>query len=500
MEAALSKLEDYCMLFNPYIYDLSHLVPIDRLPTELLIQIFVASVDTPGDDLLALKFGRVCRYWRDVANASPHVWQYLHLSDRRRTQASHTQAQLWMLRSGSLPLHVHANLESTDTLLPLLSPVLRQIDRWRTCHITIGDLTEHVEFVPFAADSPQNRLEELRVRVRPSAIMSGIFDDDDHDVPTFDNSPLQPSSEFCNICMRVSFSVLPSSCHMSSLRFTQLTITESDTIPNSTRLLDFLLAFPMLESLCYHGLANESDSTPKHPRPPVVPLLHLRVLLVRTTCAVRTILSHIHAPALRRLCLEHTNVDYEVSPDPYADMHEEGDSDDEAQDFSQSPWSDRGTGMGLRTLFKRSNPPLQALEMDYADMRTKDFLWCFDRMDTLEEFVIVASDMSDKVIKALAPYRGHLLRHSGESEDGMSDNAPLRVRLPRLWALGLRNCQRLTGDTIVNVVQSRCEYADSMPDDVARSLQVVVIAGCPEFRARHTIALSPLLGTRLRVS
>ncbi|EED81811.1 predicted protein [Postia placenta Mad-698-R] len=121
------------------------------------------------------------------------------------------------------------------------------------------------------------------------------------------------------------------------------------------------------------------------------------------TCAVRTFLAHIDAPRLIELYLEHTNVDFPIQYDPYAGSTEDGDSDDEANDFSQSPWSDHATGMGLRALMQRSKPQLEVLEMTYADMRTKDFLWCFEQLNALREFRIVASDMSDTVIQALAP-------------------------------------------------------------------------------------------------
>ena len=83
-------------------------------------------------------------------------------------------------------------------------------------------------------------------------------------------------------------------------------------------------------------------------------------------------------------------------------MSDPGDSDDEANDFSRSPWTDHATGMGLRNLFRHGIPPLRELIMDYADLRTKDFKWLFERMPELELFYIVASDLSDNVVGALS--------------------------------------------------------------------------------------------------
>src|ERR1700683_1780689 len=60
-------------------------------------------------------------------------------------------------------------------------------------------------------------------------------------------------------------------------------------------------------------------------------------------------------------------------------------------------------GMGLRKLITRSNPPLEVLDMDLSDMRSKDFTWCFDRLSTLRRFRITGSDMSDRVIDLFKP-------------------------------------------------------------------------------------------------
>ncbi|KZV67069.1 hypothetical protein PENSPDRAFT_736736 [Peniophora sp. CONT] len=136
------------------------------------------------------------------------------------------------------------------------------------------------------------------------------------------------------------------------------------------------------------------------------------------------------------------------------------------RDFSQSPWSDHATGMGVRALLKRSNPPLKVLEMDYADMRTKDFGWLFEHVDSLEEFRIVASDMADRVVGMLAPPAGgdvELIdggkgKGKARAEDVDVMDGP-RIALPRMRALELRYCQRLTGDAILTAVRGREELA-----------------------------------------
>jgi len=236
--------------------------------------------------------------------------------------------------------------------------------------------------------------------------------------------------------------------------------------------LNFLTAFPQLESFVYSGTSLESaaDDSP----PPVVSLPRLQHITVKATCAVRTILSHLDAPILTSLHLEHLNVDFEFQNPPPA---EEGDSDDEANDFSQSPSSDRALGMGLRRLRRRCNPPLHTLIMDYADLRTKDFLYCFENFP-LREFRIVASDMSNRVVGMLKPYK--------------DPHGTISIRLPQLTRLELRNCQQLSGSAVVDALSDRVLFVD-----LARhlpSMERIAIVDCVNVTFEHNLTLSQVLG------
>ena len=170
------------------------------------------------------------------------------------------------------------------------------------------------------------------------------------------------------------------------------------------------------------------------------------------------------------------------------DYHEEGDSEDEAHDYSQSPSSDRATGMGLRRLITRCNPPIKLLEMDFCDMRTKDFEYVFNRLPLLEDFHIVASDMSDKVI--------NLLRPVCPAPGSTSTSTSTCVRLPCLRYLKLVNCQRLTGEAILKALVERVVWTEAVCPE--NTLAEVTILGCQGFTTwdRHVLSLS--LGRRLR--
>lgn len=159
-------------------------------------------------------------------------------------------------------------------------------------------------------------------------------------------------------------------------------------------------------------------------------------------------------------------------------------------------------GMGLRTLLKRSRPPLRLLHMDYADMRTKDFRWCFEHLPHLREFRIVGSDMSDRVVSMLAPYArrrmAYGIAHARESDDAKGSWA---VRLPSLAKLAVWHCQRVTGDAIVQAFRERVRFTDRAAEEGrGETLESVAVVGCSEFLFQHGQALVETLGDRLRVS
>jgi len=140
--------------------------------------------------------------------------------------------------------------------------------------------------------------------------------------------------------------------------------------------------------------------------------------------------------------------------------------------------------MGLRSLLSRSSPPLNVLEMDYADMRTKDFAWLFSRAQSLTDFKIVASDMADRVVRMLAP------------------NANGTMLLPRLRSLELVNCQRLSGTAIIEAIRARARATDGhIPEGQAVDvfpLEDVAVVRCANFTIDDGLELAGVLGERLR--
>lgn len=425
---------------------------------------------------------------------TPRLWQLISVEDCH--SSSNHQAKLWIERSFPLPFDVEINLTSTDTPLALLSTFLSSVTRWQSLTLT-GKRTEYVDMSIY--DRRCLLWSNADIIVGEQEQHSDVDDsDDDEDVPIFSFffSPMV----YPLFVMKVNISAFPDPTLMSPMQFTSITIRETTGMAiEPASIIHFLRACPSLHLFCFTGC---QDNPPFQDQTHLVHLPFLRTLKLKNTCSARMILSSLHTPALETLCLAHLNVAFQLWHNAH---NEEGDSDDEANDFSQSPSSDRATGMGLRSLIKLSKPPLRSLEMNFSDMRTKDFKYVFDSLPTLTRFSIVASDMSDKVIDLLRPIR--LQEEKEEEEEGGGNEPSLRVRLPHLRNLELYNCQRLSGPAVIKALVERVRftnpaehaYASESPPNINPSsyLEEVIIAGCDGFNSGHAIMLAEDIGDRI---
>ncbi|KAI6147327.1 hypothetical protein BKA82DRAFT_4152489 [Pisolithus tinctorius] len=254
-----------------------------------------------------------------------------------------------------------------------------------------------------------------------------------------------PVNAVGQVSMEITASYLPSRS-LNPLHFTSLDISESYPL--------HAVQSPDLLSFLRGGRFNCF--------PPVIPLPRLHTLILDSTCIQRSILSHLHLPALRVLHLRQLNMDFSLHP----------------HDFSQSPSSDHHTGMGMRKLISRSNPPLEILSMGLSDMRTKDFSWVFDRLSHLRQFAIPVT---------IGGGEGDLDGHPQE----------MRVRLPQLEILKLVSCQQFSGDALVDALTVRVRYTDAVTPD--QSLTRVIIASCNGLQPNHEEELFWYLRDRLQV-
>ncbi|KII90862.1 hypothetical protein PLICRDRAFT_39465 [Plicaturopsis crispa FD-325 SS-3] len=492
---------------------------IQFLPVEILIDIFTLC---SRDAILApLALASVCRFWNTTIATSPPIWNHIFVSDwipsGDQTQSisfSRALSEIWLVRSSPLPFDVEVDVGDRDMLLPLLVPFIPHVQRWR--RLTVNGPGSHDETLDIAGFSPIS-VPRLQITLRDTSELSTRYES------TFVEHAL-------GLSLNVPMMTLPPAVRLAPQHysFTRLHISERtfDYHPTPRDLLSFLAVCPSLEHFAFDGGLQDVGELPVRQGStlPVPVLTHLHSLRIYATCAARTLLSHIYAPTLSHLVLEFLNVEVDPPDALHGDdlLYEDGDSDDEAHDFSQSPYTDHATGMGLRNFIKRSRPPLQVLEMDYSDMRTKDFRWCFDRLVQLTKFRIIASDMSDSVIQLLKPEtvsavpgNGHAAGSGISASDAAVGEDVTRVRLPRLRDLYLYNCQQLSGDAIVDAIGARTRYAKVLADSptgklpypgaqanqqpTLEQLEDVIISGCDGFTERHAHLLSRDLRGRLQM-
>ncbi|KAL7283846.1 hypothetical protein ACG7TL_003286 [Trametes sanguinea] len=111
---------------------LNDLLPIHRLPTELLSMIFARSLpcsdfsssgyvesDVAGVRRAVLSISSVCRQWRSVANGSPSLWTVVETPASVESQTSTPE---YLARSGRMPLSVSSQYPPTDLTMASLAP------------------------------------------------------------------------------------------------------------------------------------------------------------------------------------------------------------------------------------------------------------------------------------------------------------------------------------------------------------------------------------------
>jgi hypothetical protein len=464
------------------------------LPPELWIDVFALCIEE--EPTLVGCFDRVCVLWRSLLTTTPALFQSIVLTRPSRSRALlKAQTKVFLDRSHPLPFDVHLSASSLNDIFPLLVPFFDHAILWRWRRVEVqweNEIRTHI-FEPTPRQTSIWELDlrdpyELELDVAGGAMQGPNAHADAvanaaatrrayvlESLPFFHSFPRAE-----DFSLRASLYTLPSPQALGALPFTRLELTEAEhasvMATHPRVVLAFLSALPNLTMLRWSAWPREFEDM--HGLPPVsLPALH--TLGIANTLCLRRVLHALHVPALRALHLSNLNVHAALPPAlERFDAPEDGDSDDEAADFSQSPSSDLATGMALRALITNCAPPLRVLEMDYVDMRTKDFAWCFDRLHQLCSFRIVGSDMSNTVIGLLRPEphltpalpggpQGDPKMPSGLVSDGKPPgNSAARinhaVRLPSLSRVEITGALRLTGDALVGALLARENYTRSI--------------------------------------
>ncbi|KZV89736.1 hypothetical protein EXIGLDRAFT_695348 [Exidia glandulosa HHB12029] len=408
---------------------------VRELPVEILGEIFLLSHGealAAGDTVQPVRLAHVCRFFRQVAFGTPCLWRFLFIDDERVRDPDHQThlVELWARNSAACPLDLHLTLHDPASFVQpgaALRLLALELPRVRHMALSLTDSEASVAIWRSLASTPALASLQFTIDPLPSGSLKYL-----NECSTVAGIVTSPGQRFAALPMAIipKASVFPH--QLAGLVHLKLDDSQWDSPCSATRILDFLELCPALEVFEWHGVPVDIGRSGRS----IVSLPSLRRLDLKETCAARDLLSHIHVPALEELRMFQLNVSFIGFDDAY---HEMGDSDDEAGDYSRSPYSDRLTGMGMRSLLRRCSPPLRFLDFDFVDMRTKDFLWCFHNLPYLEVFRVVASDMSDTVIRALS-----------------KPDARGVWPLPRLRHLTLAECNQITQKAVLSVIRARC--------------------------------------------
>ena len=102
--------------------------PCRILPTEVIAEIFERCLpsgperlEAPLQRLAPLSLSWVCRSWRNLCLSLPILWTELAIGHRRSAPDEDARVlELWIVRSGYLPISLRLNYETDDEIRPVL--------------------------------------------------------------------------------------------------------------------------------------------------------------------------------------------------------------------------------------------------------------------------------------------------------------------------------------------------------------------------------------------
>ncbi|KAI1786890.1 hypothetical protein LXA43DRAFT_746560 [Ganoderma leucocontextum] len=141
-------------------------LPVNRLPNELLVSIFAEVADALSAGHSTFYIGRhhlrtkwmklilVCRYWRDVAYASPKLWRVIHMRS-----PAHTERALALSSPATIDVsfgYSRPNLENIKLLQP-------HAHRLRSLNLNLDPACESAVIALFQGDGGMPALETLQL-------------------------------------------------------------------------------------------------------------------------------------------------------------------------------------------------------------------------------------------------------------------------------------------------------------------------------------------------
>ncbi|KAK7052181.1 F-box domain-containing protein [Favolaschia claudopus] len=161
IESQMSKLEEQLTALKDSIYVLratkelakqrldSYKYPVLTLPNEIVSEIFLHFLPTyPKTSPLLGRLSpttltHICHRWREIALTTPALWRAIDLESEGETAAF--LAQLWLERSGCLPLSIRAaDFDFEDSFLSVYRVFIPHRARWEHLDLELED-PDHLE-------------------------------------------------------------------------------------------------------------------------------------------------------------------------------------------------------------------------------------------------------------------------------------------------------------------------------------------------------------------
>ncbi|KAF9523698.1 hypothetical protein CPB83DRAFT_862503 [Crepidotus variabilis] len=251
-------------------------IPINRLPADILTQIFgmiqirewycedetifsdLCYSDNPAFSSWLKPFTEVCHYWRQITTSTKYFWRTIWLSHRYQAV---DLMKLFLARSSPLPFRVkwfhtasHDRQLERDTALALVKKEAYRLELLQV----LGPLTQYPEFDQSVLDDPLPNLRFLSLPVRQ--YKGRIVD-----------SLLAPNLQ------RLSLQAAASLPDAISPSITHLRLSDLNKVPEIWQFLQLLQTTPLLEQFEWNGfsLTVPSSTASYHNLHPVA-LPHLQ--------------------------------------------------------------------------------------------------------------------------------------------------------------------------------------------------------------------------------
>jgi hypothetical protein len=393
---------------------------------------------------------RVCRAWREIANATPQLWTHVRITKPYQFAEPAGLSQ-WLKRSGECALDVAIMVpaEVTD-LHPTLALLRGSVSRFRHLSIRVPnpDIIETVvtsiALSEPTSGNPAPILEELHFAVEEVPV-PGLHTR----VPYFEYA-FNPAPRLRRLTLPAERLPAPSSRLLSTISYLGIVGAPECQPPDVETMLDIITAVPRLRSFRYAGvdvLSFQPTFSLDYPR--IVEVPYLQEIDVTVPGCGLDIIQLLHAPNLRSVRL---------------DGWREHDFAQEWEDGDDTPVS-----ASLKRLPQRA-PCIRSIDICFLEfLQPETFEWLLNQTDfaQLEELLIEGSTITDAA-----------LTHSGKHR-------------PHLRRLELRDCENITGIGLMAYIKDR--------QSIGLENLELLVDGCLGVTEDHLIQLSQLVNIQSSV-